>query len=133
MNLDSIIATLQSVFASFPRIELVILFGSAVKGRLTTSSDLDVAVAAENSLSTEEKIAIVASLSAHYPWDIDLIDLQAVSGPILQQALCNGRVVVKRSPRLLAFLMKKMWFNQADMMPLAKRMLTAHCKQFVRG
>ena len=41
-----------------------------------------------------------------------LVDLQAVSGVILQQALCTGTVLVKKPTLLHAELLKKMWYNQ---------------------
>lgn len=46
LPLKSIDAQLQEVFARFPQVVLVLLFGSVAAGQQRTDSDLDVAVAA---------------------------------------------------------------------------------------
>ena len=64
---------------------------------------------------------------------ITLVDLHQVSGTILQQALCTGEFLLKNSQGILAGLMKKMWYNQADMMPLSKRVQEAQIRRFIDG
>lgn len=64
--------------------------------------------------------------------DVDLIDLQEVSGIILQQALCHG-VLIRSTPSTYVSLIRKMWYNQADMMPYTRRVLERHAQRFIRG
>jgi len=128
-----LIARIQKILAAYPEILIAILFGSAGKGRLTAGSDIDIAVAAGHPLSYEQKNELHRALSRALPYEVDLIDLQSVSGVILQQALCTGVIVQKKSPAHLAALLKKMWFNQADMMPYTRLILKKHSERFVNG
>ncbi len=130
--LDKLLAQLADGLTEFPEIELAFLFGSAAKGRLTAASDLDIAVAADTPLALERKNDIGLALSRLTDREIDLIDLHPVSGTILQQVLCTG-MIIKKSPLLYARFLKKMWFNQADMMPYTRMILEKHCRRFVHG
>jgi hypothetical protein len=65
--------------------------------------------------------------------DIDIIDLNAVNGHILQKALCSGDIIIKKSVPLLAFLLKKMWYNQIDMMPKTIMIMENQVKRFIDG
>ncbi len=49
--------------------------------------------------------------------EADLVDLQNVSGVILQEIICNGKVILKKYTELYAGLIRKMWYNQSDVMP----------------
>jgi uncharacterized protein len=130
--LDKLLAQLKDKLSQFPEIEVAFLFGSAVKNRLTASSDLDIGIAANTSLAPERKNEIGLALSRLTDREIDLIDLQTVSGTILQQILCTG-IIIKKSSVPYARLLKKMWFDQADMMPYTRMILEKHCQRFVHG
>ncbi len=117
----------------FPSIKIAILFGSAAKNRLTPSSDIDIAVAAEKKMHFQEIEKLQSELTYTLKTNVDLIDLHFVSGPILQQALCTGKTIIKHSPLIFASLVKRMWFNQADMMPYSERILKAKCARFIDG
>ena len=54
-------------------------------------------------------IALIDDLALCFGCPIDVVDLMSVAGPILQQALCKGRVLLKKRPGLYARLMLKMW------------------------
>ena len=132
-TVESIVRKIEKNLDANPIVQVAYLFGSAAQGRLTHQSDLDIAVSGESPLSYNQKFEIISSLSKEISHEIDLIDLQVVSGPILQQALCTGRSVKKTSVSLLAALIKKMWYNQEDMMPLTKMILRNNCERFVHG
>jgi predicted nucleotidyltransferase len=70
-------------------------------------SDLDIAVAAESSLTFDQKYDLMKALSDAFMREIDLIDLQSVAGPILQEALCTGIIIKKDSAMLFYLLIKK--------------------------
>jgi uncharacterized protein len=122
----------KDVFAAIPEIRVLILFGSGAHNRLTGASDIDVAVAAGRPLGSRKMIEIACELSRVLGRNIDLVDLQSVSGPILQQALCRGEII-RSDDRIYPLLIKKMWFNQADMMPLTRMVLDRHCQRFING
>ena len=131
--IDPIIDKIQKVFKEFPEIEIVTLFGSASKGQLQQKSDVDIAVAAKKKLSNEIRTDIYMALEASLARDIDIIDLNAVNGHILQKALCSGDIIIKKSIPLLAFLLKKMWYNQIDMMPKTIMIMENQVKRFIDG
>jgi uncharacterized protein len=124
---------IKKVLEHHPQISLAILFGSHATGRATVTSDLDLAVAAERPLLAEEKISLIDALALHFGCPIDIIDLTAVSGPILQQALCKGRILLNKRPSLYAQLMLKLWYNQADFMPYYNRTLRKRVEAFAHG
>jgi predicted nucleotidyltransferase len=121
------------VAQTLPYLKLVILFGSAAKGRLTPHSDVDIAVAADFVLSFEEKTDLMIRFSEALHREVDLIDLNAVSGPILQEVFGSGQIIVKKSTSLLVNLLKKMWYHQADMMPYINMIVKEQLKRFVNG
>ena len=126
---NQICKTIQEALANRKDIKIATVFGSASRGMLGPESDIDIAVAAEKPLELEEKIALHHLLARKLAREVDLIDLQAVSGVILQQALCAGHFVRKDSS-LMAFLLKKMWYNQEDMMPLTRMILSQRAYRF---
>ena len=75
------------VLAQFPQVHIAYLFGSAVRHRLTSTSDIDIAVAADTKLPLETRLALAAQLAQALHREVDLIDLQDVTGEILQQSL----------------------------------------------
>ena len=114
---------LELLFAGFPAIKLAILFGSCRYQHEHSDSDLDIAVAMARPLSPSEKMELIEALAKFCGRPIDLIDLQTAGGLILHRALTTGRVVRCTDRTLYAEIIKKMLFNQADLMPYRRRIL----------
>nr|MBF0222225.1 nucleotidyltransferase domain-containing protein [Desulfobulbaceae bacterium] len=123
---------IKEVSKLFPDICVVTVFGSVVSGRTTPDSDIDIGVAGDRPLSFDQKTDLLLAFSRVLVYEVDLIDLQAVSGLILQQALCTGKVIIK-DDFVYPALIKKMWFEQVDMMPLTRMVLERHCRRFANG
>lgn len=121
-QLVQIEAQLREVFSHFPRIVLAVLFGSVASGRQRADSDLDIAVAAKQALTADEKIALVGALAEQIRRPIDLIDLNAVSEPLLGQVVRHGRRVLG-SDTLYGNLISHHLLEQADFMPYRTRLL----------
>ena len=121
------------VLKQHPHISLGILFGSHVNHRARALSDLDLAVAAEVPLSAARKMDLIDDLALRFGCPIDVVDLTTVTGPVLQQVLCRGHVLVNKRPALLARLMLKMWYNQADFMPAYNMILERRVETFAHG
>ena len=115
-------ASLRDVLAGFPDVQLALVFGSVAQGHAAPDSDLDIAVAASDTLSVDQKMALVAALAARTGRPIDLIDLNAVGQPLLGQIVRHGR-------RLLGCaaahgrLISRHLIEEADFMPLRRRIL----------
>jgi predicted nucleotidyltransferase len=60
MNLDSklILETLKNNLNRVPHVHLAIIYGSTVSGTLTSSSDIDLAIATGKKITFKEKIEI---------------------------------------------------------------------------
>ena len=121
------------VLEQFPEVKIAFLFGSAAHGRLTSMSDIDVAVAADTRLPLDARLAIATQLARALHREVDLIDLQDVTGEILQQSLCRGIQLLQKDATLHADLIKRLWFDQADMMPYRRRILAERRRRFVHG
>jgi uncharacterized protein len=113
---------LRELFALFPQITLVVLFGSIASGNYQEDSDLDIAVSAQSPLSQEEKIALVSALAESTGRAIDLIDLNSVTEPLLGQIVQHGRKILG-SDTLLGQLIYRHLIEQADFMPYRTRLL----------
>ena len=121
------------VLAAFSTIKIAYVFGSAARDRLTRHSDIDVAVAADTKLSLETHIELITQLSQALHREVDVVDLQDVSGEILQQSLCHGVQILQKDTALHAQLLSRMWFHEADMMPYIRRILAERRKRFLYG
>jgi len=100
---------------------------------MRADSDVDIAVLCEQPLTVERKTMLAARLERALRASVDLIDLFSLNGTILKQVLCKGRVLVRRRPEDMAGQVKKMLFNQADMMPYVRRTLRERQQRFIHG
>ena len=119
---QTIDAQLREVFAHFPKVALVVLFGSVASGHQRADSDLDIAVAADRPLTVDEKLTMIGALAERTGRPIDLIDLSGASEPLLGQIVCHGRRVLG-SDTLYGELISRHLFEQADFMPYRTRLL----------
>ncbi len=122
-----------SVLNAQPNIRLALLFGSISRGEGRADSDLDLAVAGQRVLTSEEKIGLIEKLAQVVGRPVDLIDLQSAGGPILSQVLTTGRLIYCTDRVLYAELIKKMLFDQADMMPYRERILAERRKAWINA
>ena len=128
---QKLIQDIQEILEHYSEIKIATLFGSAFKNRLTKKSDIDIGIAGDNELSFEFKNEVMLKLSLSLSKEIDIVDMNSVSGTILEQALCSGITIKKDSPQILAFLMKKLWYHKADMMPLINRIKKSRIRNFL--
>ncbi len=113
---------LRGVLAGFPSVLLAVLFGSVALGRQRPDSDLDIAIAASQALTADEKIAIIEALAERTGRPVDLIDLKVVAEPLLGQIVRHGRRLLG-SDSAYGQLISRHLFEQADFMPYRTRVL----------
>ena len=116
-----------------PGVQFCSVFGSFASGKSQENSDIDVAIAGNRKLSCSEKMSIISRLSGRLNRPIDIVDLQSVSGTILHQAVTKGRHVFIKDTRLYAGIIKRMLYNQADMMPNYNMILRKRREEFLYG
>jgi len=110
--------------ACHPTVVLAILFGSMAKDRARNDSDLDIAIATSTPLTAQTHIAIIEDLALAFGRPVDLIDLDRTHNPLLQQILIKGRRVLCYDRTRYAELLLRMVYEEADIMPYYRRILS---------
>ena len=126
-------ARIAELLSVEPGLELAIIFGSAAAHNMRIDSDVDIALLFNYPLSAKRKMEITESLELELLRDVDLVDMAKLSGTILKQILCKGRVLIQKDAGILAEQMKKMIYNQTDMMPYVTRTLMERQQRFING
>ena len=123
----------KEILRVVPGLQLAILHGSASTGKMRAVSDVDIAVLFDLTLNVEKKIKLISQLESELKRVVDLVDLFALSETILKQVLCKGRVLIQTKQGARAELIRKMIYNQADMMPYVSRTLIERRQRFISG
>jgi len=132
-NREDISDRIANVLEREPGLKLAIMYGSAAAERMRPDSDVDVAVLFENPLNLEQKMDLIYRLEREPKRDVDLVDLFNLSGTILKQILCKGRLVINNDTGALTRLYQRMVYNQADMMPYVTRTLMERQQRVLNG
>lgn len=109
--------TLVEAFTPYPGVAVAILYGSHASARQRDTSDIDIAVAFETVMSTEQRLALHEHLAQQLKRPIDLVDLFQAHGVLLNEIISRGKVVVKRNPEVYARFIARAMFENADFMP----------------
>jgi len=133
LNHKDISDRITNVLEREPGLKLVLMYGSAAAEKMHHDSDVDVAVLFDNPLNLEQKMDLISRLEIELKRDVDLVDLFNLSGTILKQILCKGRILIKNDPAALTRLYQRMVYNQADMMPYVTRTLLERQQRFLHG
>ena len=133
IDVQQIADRVGEILQTYPDLKLAFLYGSAVNGKMRPDSDVDIAVLFDHPLGAGQKMALGACFEEALLKTIDLVDLFSLSGTILKQILCEGRVVVKKNTEDLTRLTQRMIYNQADMMPYVRRTLLERQERFIHG
>ena len=128
-----ILNSVRNVLLRQPDIELACVFGSFAQGGQTPASDIDVAVAAQAPIDPHRRLALNDELASATGRPADLVDLHRAGPLVLTQALTRGKRIVKRDSSVLARLLVKIWYLNADLMPLVRMIQDARRKRFLHG
>ncbi len=115
---------IEQVMARHPSVVLAILFWSMAKDQARNDSDLDIAVASSTPLTAQTHLAIIKDLALAVGRPVDLIDLDRTHNPLLQQILTKGRRVLCHDRTRYAELLLRMVYEEADLMPYYRRILS---------
>ena len=115
---------LKDILSGHPSVEMAFLFGSLAAGQGRMGSDLDLAVATVTPLTPQTKIELIEDLAVAIGRPVDLIDLAQAHGPLLQQIVTRGRMVLCKNRTLYAELLRRVAYDEADVMPYYRRMLS---------
>ncbi len=93
-------ARAAAVFASLPEVIAAWAFGSAERGAMTRSSDIDIGVLFDGPVSLDELASLRAKLQEEFRFDdIDLVAVDDASTPILRFEVISGRSIYCRNPQ----------------------------------
>ena len=125
-------AAIVSVLERHPSVSMAILFGSLAAGRECPDSDLDLAVSATAPpLTVDARIELIDDLAAALGRPIDLIDLNQAHGPLLRQVLTTGRLMLCRNRTEYAELLRRLAYEEADVMPYYRRILATRRQAWI--
>ncbi|HNV25677.1 MAG TPA: nucleotidyltransferase domain-containing protein [Nitrospira sp.] len=124
-------AAIVSVLQRHPSVTMAILFGSLAAGRGRPDSDLDLAVSTTAPLTVVARVELIDELAAAVGRPIDLIDLTQAHGPLLQQVLTTGRLMLCRNRTEYAELMRRQAYEEADLMPYYRRILATRRQAWI--
>ncbi|MCP4296274.1 MAG: nucleotidyltransferase domain-containing protein [Proteobacteria bacterium] len=80
LDLNQIEKRLKTNLETVPDIDLAILFGSALRGKLRRDSDIDLAFYSNRTITLKERLQYSILLSCKLSLDINLIDLHNAHG-----------------------------------------------------
>ncbi len=113
--------------------DIVVLYGSYASGKIHRESDLDIAVAKEGRIDLEERLEISQIFEDELGIDTDVIDLNQLQGTILSEVMTKGKFLVCKNRKLKAHLIKKLWIDQEEFMPVVRSMLKIRRNKFLYG
>ena len=133
MSNQAVLDRVHDVIQTYPSIQAAWVFGSVAQGTATPRSDLDCAVLAEAPLSASMMQALINDLAEETGRPVDLIDLQATRGPVVGRVLKHGTQLFCTDTTLYGALIARWVTDQADWMPLRRRIVQTRLKQWTES
>ncbi|HAE22936.1 MAG TPA: hypothetical protein DCG47_11505 [Spirochaetaceae bacterium] len=130
---DTVISRLRPQLEALPGLRLAILHGSAAAGLLRPDSDVDLALAFDEAMNTEQKLKLYNALSAVCGREMDIADLLVIGGFLLSQVLSQGTLIINNDPSLYYSLAIKSLDFMEDMQPIIQREQLRRIKEFANG
>ncbi len=110
------------VFESVPKVIAAGAFGSAERGEMTASSDIDIGVLFDGPVSLDELAGLREKLQEEFRFDdIDLVAVDDASTPILRFEVISGRSIYCRNPQRRAEFVSFAAREYEDEMAFLKR------------
>ena len=122
--------TIKNYFKEIPEVTSVILYGSYAQGRQNPQSDIDLGIATKSGLTAELKIKIISELSLIFHKTIDIVDIQNIHVPLLQEILTKGTWLLLDSNSVKEKLIQRMIYEVADLQPMREKIQTVKIKRF---
>ena len=124
---------LKTVFAQFPQIQVVYLFGSLASGRGRPDSDLDLAVISGHDRPSTEKLNILARLAQEGFCNVDLVFLPRDDIVLQYEAVRMNRIVYRRPEFDSAAFYSLVIRRYLDFLPYLKVQRKAYKERILHG
>ena len=82
-------------------------------------------------LTVHARIELIDELAAAAGRPIDLIDLSQAHGPLLQQVLTTGRLILCQNRTEYAEFLRRLVYEEADVMPYYRRILATRRQAWI--
>jgi predicted nucleotidyltransferase len=122
-----------TAIAGWPSLTLVVVYGSAATGRMRDDSDVDLAVLGRTPLNVDARLSIASAIAGATGRKVDLLDLGRAHGTILSEVLTSGVRLIVNDRAALEMLMRRLVYEEADYMPLYRRMLKERRERMFNG
>jgi predicted nucleotidyltransferase len=124
---------LKTVFAQFPQIQAVYLFGSLASGHGRPDSDLDLAVISSHDRPSSEKLDILARLAQEGFCNVDLVFLPKDDIVLQYEAVRMNRIVYRRPEFDSAAFYSLVIRRYLDFLPYLKVQRKAYKERILHG
>jgi uncharacterized protein len=128
---QNVVTRLQNYFKTIPEVTAVVVYGSFSAGKETINSDIDLGVCTTTALTADLKIKIISDLALIFRRPIDVVDLQNIHVPLLQEVLTKGSWILLDSNSTKEKLVHRMIYEVADFLPLREKIQTEKIKRFI--
>ena len=99
------------------------VYGSVASGSAQPSSDLDLAIVGTQPFTIERLVDLATLVGRVAGREIDIVDLFAVHGALLEQVMIRGTRLFCRQTSVYEALVVRLVYDEADFMPLYRRLL----------
>ena len=124
-----IVSLLHRTLDGEPAVELVVLFGSHVRGQARRGSDLDLGVAWSPDTGRQARNAVLDRIERVARATVDMIDLDAAPPLLRMEIARTGEVIVARSPHAWPDFRARAMLDWWDVSPYARIMHEAARKR----
>ena len=124
---------INNIIKKFSSVQIAILYGSSLKKLKNETNDIDIAIAGEGKINYQTLAELQIQLEKKLKKKVDLVDINTINGPILQQILCKGELIKCLNQNLYVKIIKKMLFFQEDILPYYKKILRERAERFASG
>ena len=130
---EEAIAAVMQVLEPRTDLDLAVLHGSAASGTLSKDSDIDLAIALDHPMSSEEILELATAVSRACGRETDIADLRSTGGLFLHRILSKGQLVLNRKPEHYnALALTSLEFIQ-DIQPIVREAQARRIKEFANG
>jgi len=122
---------LREALDGFDEIRLAIVFGSVGLRQASYSSDLDIAILCNHTMSSDLKSSLISILARATGRPVDLVDLTRAGEPLLGEILKNGTRILCRDDSAYAELLRKHLIDATDFLPYRNRILAERRRKWI--
>ena len=122
---------LTEILKAHPSIRLAILFGSRANHSHSPHSDIDLAIHANNAVTSDFKWQLISEIGGEFALPVDLVDLKTAGHPLLGEIL-QGKKLFGDTGLHASYISKNL-IDAADFLPLQQRILKERREKWINS